>query len=87
MFMVITRQALLEVTWRRYGEGRGCYRRVCQSCSRVFFASRPEARYCRAACRQRAYRRRLRRDKVVLTGRATTQNLVSGSFDSVQPGV
>ena len=70
MLMVMTRQSLLEATWRRYGEGRGCYRRVCLTCDRVFFTSRPEARYCRGACRQRAYRRRLRlrREKAVFAG-------------------
>jgi len=60
VFTILTRERLLEITWRRYGDGRGCYRRVCRVCRKVFFAGRPEARYCRAACRQRAYRRRLR---------------------------
>jgi len=70
MLTVMTRQALLEATWRRYGEGRGCHRRACQSCGRVFFTNRPEARHCRDTCRQRAYRRRLRprREKAVLAG-------------------
>ena len=61
MFMILTREALLKATWRRCGDCRGCYRRVCVMCDRVFYAGRPEARYCRAACRQRAYRRRLKR--------------------------
>ena len=61
MIMILTREALLEATWRRCGDCRGCYRRVCIMCGGVFYAGRPEARYCRAACRQRAYRRRLKR--------------------------
>jgi len=60
VFATLTREKLLEMTWRRYGDGPGCYRRVCLMCRKAFFASRPEARYCRGACRQRAYRRRLR---------------------------
>lgn len=56
----LTRRMLLEATWRRCGDSRGCYRRVCMECGEVLYASRPEARYCRPACRQRAYRRRLR---------------------------
>lgn len=60
MFAILTRERLLEMTWRRCGDSRGCYRRVCRMCRKVFFAGRPEARYCRGACRQRAYRRRLR---------------------------
>lgn len=60
MIMVLTHQALLAATWRRCGDCRGCYRRACVMCGRVFYASRPEARYCRAAFRQRAYRRRLK---------------------------
>jgi len=60
MLWILTREALLEATWRRYGERRGCHRRHCLACGGDFFTSRPEARYCRAACRQRAYRRRLR---------------------------
>jgi len=60
VFAILTRERLLEMTWRRYGDGRGCYRRVCLVCRKTFFAGRPEARYCRSACRQRAYRRRLR---------------------------
>lgn len=58
--MFLTRGMLLEATWRRCGDCRGCYRRLCRVCGEVFFVSRPEARYCRAACRQRAYRQRLR---------------------------
>jgi hypothetical protein len=57
---MLTRRMLLEATWRLYGEGRGCYRHSCCSCGEVFFASRPEARYCQPACRQRAYRMRRR---------------------------
>jgi hypothetical protein len=59
--MFLTRGMLLEATWRRLGDSRGCYRRSCDVCSTVFFVSRPEGRYCRPACRQRAYRRRLKR--------------------------
>ena len=59
--MFLTRRMLLEATWRRCGDGRGCYRRSCRVCGTVFFAGRPEARYCRPACRQRAYRRRCKR--------------------------
>jgi len=57
---ILTREALLAATWRLYGEGRGCHRRRCGSCGREFFSQRPEARYCRAACRQKAYRQRVR---------------------------
>ena len=60
MLWDLTDEALLEASWRRHGEGRGCHRRQCLDCGRNFFTSRPEARYCRAACRQRAYRRRVR---------------------------
>jgi len=62
---MFTREMLLEATWRLYGEGRGCYRRACRVCGTVFFVGRPEARYCRAACRQRAYRARRRRARHV----------------------
>ncbi len=67
--MFLTRGMLLEATWRRLGDSRGCYRRLCRVCDDVFFASRPEARYCRAACRQRAYRQRLkfRRESALIT--------------------
>lgn len=58
--MILTRRMLLEATWNRLGDSRGCYRRKCPQCGDVLYASRPEARYCRQACRQRAYRRRLR---------------------------
>jgi len=72
MYGILTHRVLLEATWRRYGEGRGCYRRVCATCGAAFFASRPEARYCRAACRQRAYRERLRiRRRIALMPAAT----------------
>ena len=57
---ILTRRMLLEATWRRCGDSRGCYRRVCPECGEVLYASQPEARYCRPACRQRAYRRRVR---------------------------
>ena len=60
MATIMTREILLMITWQRRGDHRGCYRRVCPACGRVFYAGRPEARYCRAACRQRAYRRRKR---------------------------
>ncbi|HPD31090.1 MAG TPA: hypothetical protein PLL20_13930 [Phycisphaerae bacterium] len=56
----LTRQTLLEATWRRLGDSRGCYRRRCVECGHILYASRPEAQYCRPACRQRAYRRRVR---------------------------
>jgi len=59
MLIELTRESLLEATWQLYGEGRGCHRRQCQACGRVFFTRRPESRYCRAACRQRAYRQRV----------------------------
>ena len=58
MLMELTYEALRETTWRLYGEGVGCHRRQCLACGREFFSRRPEATYCRAACRQRAYRRR-----------------------------
>ena len=57
---MLTRETLLMVTWQRRGNHRGCYRHVCAVCGRVFCAGRPEARYCRPACRQWAYRNRLR---------------------------
>jgi len=58
MLTIWTRRGLLEATWRCYGDHRGCYRRACLVCGTVFYAGRPQARYCRAACRQRAYRQR-----------------------------
>ena len=66
MLIVLTREWLLEVTWRRLGDSRGCYRRACAVCARVFYAGRPEAKYCRAACRQRAYRQRVRARRATL---------------------
>ena len=62
---MLTERWLIELVWRRHGEGRGCHRRVCLSCGVVFFTIRPEARYCRAACRQRAYRQRRRLERHV----------------------
>ena len=64
MAAILTYRALLQVAWQCHGDHRGCYRRVCLACGRVFYAGRPEARYCRPACRQRAYRnrRRIRRN-------------------------
>ena len=53
-------RALLEAYHRRYGDGRGCYRRCCRQCGTMFYTGRPEAKYCRPACRQRAYRWRRR---------------------------
>jgi hypothetical protein len=58
MAAILTRRMVLQAAWHCYGDHRGCYRRVCVVCGRVLYAGRPEARYCRAACRQRAYRRR-----------------------------
>jgi len=60
MATIMTREILLMITWRRCGDHRGCYRRRCVMCGTTFYAGRPEARYCRPACRQRAYRNRLR---------------------------
>ena len=60
MKAMLSRRMLLKAAWQRRGDHRGCYRRVCRVCGTVFYASRPEATYCRAACRQRAYRRRVR---------------------------
>jgi hypothetical protein len=34
------------------------YDLTCEGCGGVFTATRPDARYCASACRQRAYRRR-----------------------------
>ena len=62
---MLTYEMIMEATWRRRGDHRGCYRRVCVECGSVFFTSRPEARYCQAACRQRAYRRRRRQARHV----------------------
>lgn len=59
MATIMTREILLMITWQCHGDHRGCYQRVCVACGRVFYAGRPEARYCRPACRQRAYRSRL----------------------------
>jgi len=59
---MLSRQMLLETTWQRCGDHRGCYRRICAMCRTTFFTARPEARYCRPACRQRAYRWRRRED-------------------------
>ena len=60
MAMFMTREMLLAAAWRRHGDHVGCYRRTCAVCGATIYASRPEARYCRPACRQRAYRRRKR---------------------------
>ncbi len=60
---MLTHRMILEATWLRYGEGRGCHRRRCVLCGSIFYATRPEARYCGAACRQQAYRRRLQMRK------------------------
>jgi len=57
---MFTRQTLLAICWRRHGDQVGCYRRFCAVCGKVFYAGRPQATYCRAACRQRAYRQRRR---------------------------
>ena len=57
---MFTRETLLAACWRRRGDHVGCYRRACAVCGTVFFAGRPQATYCRAACRQRAYRQRRR---------------------------
>jgi len=57
---MLTRRTLMGAAWRRRGDHRGCYRRICRQCGAMFYASRPEAQYCQAACRQRAYRRRRR---------------------------
>ena len=66
MILNLTYQDLIAACWNRHGESRGCHRRCCANCGRPFFTSRPEARYCRAACRQRAYRQRLRARRVTL---------------------
>lgn len=55
-----SREVILEMSWRRHGDQVGCYRRFCAVCAKAFFAGRPQARYCRPACRQRAYRHRRR---------------------------
>ncbi|MBM4020313.1 MAG: hypothetical protein FJ288_18670 [Planctomycetes bacterium] len=68
MDLVLSRQAFLEMIWQWHGDRRGCYRHVCLACGRTFYASRPDARYCRGACRQRAYRRRLRRSGAAPAG-------------------
>jgi len=60
MALILTREMLLMAAWRRHGDHVGCYRRSCAVCRATFYAGRPEARYCRPACRQRAYRNRLR---------------------------
>ena len=64
MVAFMTRRMLLKITWHRCGDHRGCYRRRCIVCGTVFYAGRPEARYCRSACRQRAYRPRLRASRL-----------------------
>jgi len=66
MLTVLTRESLLEATWRLYGEGRGVHRCQCQACGGVFFTRRPESCYCCAACRQRAYRQRVRARRVTM---------------------
>jgi hypothetical protein len=66
--MILTRESLLEASWSCYGDQRGCYRRVCPVCRGAFYAGRPQARYCRAACRQRAYRRRRRTAMAIRPG-------------------
>ena len=66
MWTFLTRESLLEATWQLYGEGRGCHRRQCLACGRMFFTRRPESCYCRTACRQRAYRQRVRARRATL---------------------
>jgi len=66
MSLFLSDQTFLAMVWHRHGDSRACYRRFCGACSLPFFAFRPEARYCRAACRQRAYRRRLRARRLTL---------------------
>ena len=58
--MMMNVRTLLELAWRCHGDHVGCYRRVCAACGAPFYTSRPEARHCRQACRQRAYRHRRR---------------------------
>ena len=53
-------QDLQADSWRIYGDHRGCYRRGCSFCGKVFYAQRPEGLYCSPVCRQRAHRRRLK---------------------------
>lgn len=57
---MMTDTALLKLAWRCHGDHVGCYRRLCRACGEPFYTPRPEARYCRHACRQRAYRQRRR---------------------------
>lgn len=58
---------LLEFAWQNAGDHQGCYRRVCETCGTVFFACRPEARFCGPPYRQLAYRQRRRRDGPIQT--------------------
>lgn len=60
MTTILKYRTVLRLAWRCRGDHRGCYRRVCVVCGEVFYTGRPEARYCRPACRQRAYRNRHR---------------------------
>lgn len=66
MSLILSDEAFLAMIWACHGDSRACYRRFCGPCGRRFFAYRPEARYCRAACRQLAYRRRVRLRRATL---------------------
>lgn len=46
---------------RNGDEPREGFRRVCAYCGKEFWARHPGARYCSAACKQAAYRRRKKR--------------------------
>jgi hypothetical protein len=39
---------------------------ICRTCLRPFLPNRSDARYCSSPCRQRAYRRRIRRGRLKL---------------------
>jgi len=69
---MLSERDVLKLHHRLYGDRPGCYRRTCTACGAQFYTSRPEARYCRPACRQRTYRQRRRSPQApkLITSRA-----------------
>ena len=66
-------QDSLQHRYEQYGEGNGCYKRQCSNCGKMFYARRPEAKYCSYRCcndfhiGQRTARKYIQRLKTCLT--------------------
>jgi len=54
----VTQQELAERHAHAGGDHRGCYRRVCGVCGKVFYAGLPRASLCSERCNQIAILRR-----------------------------